>query len=93
METIPTPTPEETAKVPANPLKLTLKVEEQEVQDHLRTFVRQSVEEALNEALSAEADALCGAKRYARSPDCPATTPDECWAGGTEDPQAAEADV
>ena len=69
METIPTPTPEETAKVPANPLKLTLKVEEQEVQDHLRTFVRQSVEEALNEALSAEADALCGAKRYARSPD------------------------
>lgn len=58
MDILPTPPPEETAKVPANPLKLTLKVEEQEVQDHLRTFVRQSIEEALNAALSAEADTL-----------------------------------
>jgi putative transposase len=68
METTPT-TPMEPAQMPANPLKLTLKVEEKEVQDHLRTFVRQSVEEALNAALNAEADALCGAKRYERNPD------------------------
>jgi transposase-like protein len=32
-------------------------------------MVRANVEEALNAALDAEADVLCGAGRYERSPD------------------------
>jgi putative transposase len=69
METVATKTTEESPQMPSNPLQLTLKVNEQEVQDHLRVFINKSIEEALNEALSAEADALCGGKRYERSPD------------------------
>jgi putative transposase len=54
---------------PTEALKLSLRVDEQEVSNHLQGLVRKTVEETLNELLSAEADALCGAKRYERSPD------------------------
>ena len=39
------------------------------IQDHLGELVRGTVEETLNAMLDAEADALCGAQRYERSPD------------------------
>jgi transposase-like protein len=50
-------------------LKLSLKVDQKNVQDNLREFVRGTVEETLNSMLDAEADALCGAGKYERSPD------------------------
>jgi transposase-like protein len=46
-----------------------IRVDEAEVKAHLGEMVRQSVEETLNEMLQAEADRLCRAKRYERSPD------------------------
>lgn len=46
-----------------------IKVDEKEVMAHLDGLVRQSVEDTLNELLNAEADAICGASRYQRSPD------------------------
>ena len=39
------------------------------VESHLDKTVRKTVEKALNDLLDAEADDLCGAKRYERSPD------------------------
>ncbi|MBA2118025.1 IS256 family transposase [Bremerella alba] len=39
------------------------------VRGHLDELVRSTVEETLNQMLDAEADQLCGAKRYERSPD------------------------
>jgi transposase-like protein len=44
-------------------------VNEEEVRNHLAELVRGSVEQTLNQLLDAEADDLCGAKRYERSPD------------------------
>jgi putative transposase len=44
-------------------------VNEEEVRDHLAELVRGSVEQTLNQLLDAEADELCGAKRYEHSPD------------------------
>ena len=46
-----------------------IKVDEKEVMAHLDGLVRRSVEDTLNELLNAEADAICGASRYQRSPD------------------------
>ena len=46
-----------------------IKIDEKEVFDHLDTLVRQSVEETINSLLDAEADAICNANRYQRSPD------------------------
>lgn len=46
-----------------------LKVNEEEVCNHLGTIVRDTVEETLNQLLDAEADALCRARRYQRAPD------------------------
>jgi hypothetical protein len=46
----------------------TIKIDEKEVFDHLDTLVRQSVEETINSLLDAEADAICNANRYQRSP-------------------------
>lgn len=46
-----------------------IKVDEKEVLAHLDGLVRQSVEETLNGLLNAEADAICQASRYQRSPD------------------------
>jgi putative transposase len=44
-------------------------IDEQKIQDHLGAVVRGTVEETLNAMLDAEADALCQARRYERSPD------------------------
>jgi len=46
-----------------------IQVNEAQVQQHLGELVRQSVEETLNGLLDAEADRLCGARRYERSAD------------------------
>jgi transposase-like protein len=46
-----------------------IQIDEQKIQDHLGQIVRGSVEETLNALLDAEADALCKATRYERSPD------------------------
>jgi len=62
MTTLETPAPTEA-------LKLSITVDDQGVTDHLKTVVRKTVEETLNAMLDAEADALCGVKRYERSID------------------------
>lgn len=46
-----------------------IRIDEKEVKDHLSSLVKQSVEDTINQLLSMEADALCGASRYQRSPD------------------------
>jgi len=46
-----------------------IKVDEKEVMDHLDGLVRRSVEDTINELLNTEADAICNASRYQRSPD------------------------
>lgn len=46
-----------------------IRIDEQEVRSHVEEVVRESVEETLNGLLDAEADELCGAERYERSPD------------------------
>lgn len=46
-----------------------LRVDEGEIRSHLDGLVKQSVEDVLNQLLDQEADQLCGAKRYERSPD------------------------
>ena len=50
-----------------SPVAGVIKIDERQVQDHLGELVRQSVEETLNGLLDAEADELCGAKRYERT--------------------------
>jgi len=50
-------------------VKKLLKVNEDEVKNYLDKQVRDSVETTINTMLDAEADALCGAKRYERSPE------------------------
>ncbi len=39
-------------------------IDEERIQSHLDEVVRSTVEETLNALLDAEADRLCGAKRY-----------------------------
>ena len=46
-----------------------VQIDEKRIHDHLGELVRGTVEETLNGLLDAEADALCGAQRYERSPD------------------------
>ena len=46
-----------------------LQIDEAQVRGHVDEVVRRSVEETLNGLLEAEADQLCGAQRYERSPD------------------------
>ena len=46
-----------------------VQIDDRRIQDHLGELVRGTVEETLNTMLDAEADALCGAQRYERSPD------------------------
>lgn len=50
-------------------LSKVVQIDEKRIQDHLGELVRGTVEETLNGLLDAEADALCGAQRYERSPD------------------------
>ena len=54
---------------PKEALKLAVNVDADQVEHKLRDFVRDTVEDTLNKLLDAEADALCGAKRYERSDD------------------------
>jgi putative transposase len=46
-----------------------LRVDEGKLKGHVNEVVRSSVEATLNGLLDAEADAICGAQRYERSPD------------------------
>ncbi len=46
-----------------------IQVDEAQIHAHLDRVVRQTVEDTLNGLLDAEADRLCGAKRYERSAD------------------------
>src|SRR5210317_300695 len=46
-----------------------VQIDEAKIQDHLGELVRGTVEKTLNAMLDAEADAMCGAQRYERSPD------------------------
>ncbi len=50
-------------------LKNVISFDDRRVRNHLDNVVRESVEEALNAMLDAEADAMCKAQRYGRSPD------------------------
>ncbi len=50
-------------------LKNVLRVDEGEIRAHVDEVVRSSVEETLNGLLDAEADRLCGAGRYERTPE------------------------
>lgn len=54
--------------VEANAPKV-IRVDEEQVRRHLDQVVRSTVEDTLNQLLDAEADELCGAKRYERSVD------------------------
>lgn len=44
-------------------------IDEAKIENHLGEIVRGTVEQTLNAMLDAEADALCGAQRYERSPE------------------------
>jgi putative transposase len=46
-----------------------IRIEDDKIRLHVDEVVRQTVEQTLNSLLEAEADELCGAKRYARSPE------------------------
>ena len=46
-----------------------IEINEGEFKDHLGEMVRTTVEETLNSMLDAEADELCGAKKFERSAD------------------------
>ena len=46
-----------------------VQIDEGKIRDHLGELVKGTVEDTLNAMLDAEADALCGAQRYERSPD------------------------
>ena len=46
-----------------------IRVDETQVRAHVDEMVRRTVEQTLNGLLDAEADELCGAARYARSPE------------------------
>jgi putative transposase len=46
-----------------------IRIEEEKIRSHVGEVVRRTVEQTLNGLLEAEADELCGAKRYERSPE------------------------
>jgi len=50
-------------------LSKVIRIDESEIQSHLDKMVRGTVEDALNAMLEAEADEMCHAQRYERSPD------------------------
>jgi len=49
------------------PLQSVVRIDKGQIQSHVNEVVRSTVEETLNALLDAEADRLCGAKRYERS--------------------------
>jgi transposase-like protein len=56
------------ADVPSDTVKL-IEIDQGQLRQHVDGLVRDAVEDTLNALLDAEADALCGAKKYERSPD------------------------
>jgi len=50
-------------------IRTVIRVDDGEIRSHLNGLVKQSVEDVLNKPLNQEAEQLCGAKRYERSPD------------------------
>ena len=50
-------------------LSKVIRIDESEIRGHLDEMVRGTVEETLNGLLDAEADEMCNAQRYERSPD------------------------
>lgn len=50
-------------------LSKVIRIDESEIRGHLDEMVRGRVEETLNALLDAEADEMCNAQRYERSPD------------------------
>ncbi|MFO0848766.1 MAG: transposase [Gemmataceae bacterium] len=70
-------TPDELAAVPEAPaepatadgFRDVITLDEGKVRGHLDRVVRDTVEQTLNALLDAEADALCGVRRYQRSAD------------------------
>lgn len=59
----------DTTEKSAKPLSKVIRIDESEIRGHLTELVRGTVEETLNAMLDAEADELCQAQRYERSPD------------------------
>jgi transposase-like protein len=53
----------------ADSFREVIRIDEGQIKSHVDQVVRASVEQTLNALLDAEADLLCGAKRYQRSPD------------------------
>ena len=51
------------------PLSKVIRIDESEIRGHLDKIVRGTVEETLNAMLDEEADQMCQAQRYERSPD------------------------
>ena len=54
-------------KPETKPMGQVIQIDEERIRAHLGEVVRTTVEETLNALLDAEADHLCGAKRYERS--------------------------
>jgi len=50
-------------------LNQVIKIDETQIKSHLGEMVRSTVEQTLNQMLDTEADQLCQARRYERSPD------------------------
>ena len=48
-------------------LNKVIKINEVKIQSHLDAMVRDTVQQTLNDLLDAEADQLCGARRYERT--------------------------
>ncbi len=59
------------SSIPEEPAKAlpVIQVDHDQIHKHLDGVVRDTVEQTLNALLDAEADELCGAKRYERSPE------------------------
>lgn len=55
-------------KLKPKSLSKVVQIDEARLQDHLGGVVRDTVEKTLNQMLDAEADELCGAKKYERNP-------------------------
>jgi putative transposase len=56
------------ADVPNGAVKL-VEIGQSQLRQHVDGLVRDAVEDTLNALLDAEADVLCGARKYERSPD------------------------
>jgi hypothetical protein len=69
-----------------------IRIDEGEIRSHLDQIVRGTVEETLNALLEAEADAICKASRYERSPERTDTRarPEAPHQGGGSDAEGAE---